>query len=272
MQCGKGQSVTAAEGTPIARFRLRILVADGDQDWLHVKGCEPRLLASFGSKRTAEWPNVPTLNELGYETVSDSPSDLGGPAGIDPAVVQVLHDAFREALDDAEVREMLERFDMPATYMDSEEYTRFARRSRESERTLIERLGLAGPFRASRRRRQAPHLDSSVSWPESRHVPRPHVRGRQSALRLRSVAMHARPRRPRKCAGHSPEARTVGMRVHEQLGLLRVPDLEHVFERVHLVGIEPVADQGLLLRCSLGRFNPLAKRRCLDRDAFDLTC
>lgn len=59
-------------------------------------------------------------------------------------MVKVLHDAFRKALDDAKVREMLERFDMPAICMNSDEYARFARRRRESERALVGRLGLAG--------------------------------------------------------------------------------------------------------------------------------
>ena len=122
-----------------------IMAASDSTGWApHVEAGKLRLLATYGSKRTTKWPNVPTLNELGYETVSDSPFGLAGPAGMDPAAVKVLHDAFRKALDDAKVREMLERFDMPAIYMNSEEYTRFARRSWESERALIERLGLAG--------------------------------------------------------------------------------------------------------------------------------
>ncbi len=87
---------------------------------------------------------MPTVKESGWDTITESPFGIGGPKNMDPAVVKVLHDAFRKALDDAKVREMLERFDMPAIYMNSEEYTRFARRSWESERALIERLGLAG--------------------------------------------------------------------------------------------------------------------------------
>ncbi|MFP5397730.1 MAG: Bug family tripartite tricarboxylate transporter substrate binding protein [Gammaproteobacteria bacterium] len=122
-----------------------IMAASDSTGWApHVAAGKLRLLATYGSKRTTKWPGVPTLNELGYETVSDSPFGLGGPAGLDPAVVKVLHDAFRKALDDAKVREMLERFDMPAIYMNSDEYARFARRSWESERALIGRLGLAG--------------------------------------------------------------------------------------------------------------------------------
>ncbi|MEY3771409.1 MAG: hypothetical protein RJA08_1055, partial [Pseudomonadota bacterium] len=37
----------------------------------HVEAGTCRLLATYGSKRTKRWPNTPTLNELGYDTVSD---------------------------------------------------------------------------------------------------------------------------------------------------------------------------------------------------------
>jgi len=60
----------------------------------HVDAGTMRLLATYGSKRTRRWPNVPTLNELGFETLADSPFGIGGPKGMDPAVTRRLHDAF----------------------------------------------------------------------------------------------------------------------------------------------------------------------------------
>ncbi len=47
----------------------------------HVESGKLRLLVTYGSKRTKKWPDVPTLAELGYETVSDSPFGIGGPRG-----------------------------------------------------------------------------------------------------------------------------------------------------------------------------------------------
>ena len=62
---------------------------------------------------------------------------------MDPKVVNILHDAFRKAMDDPKVQEMLERFDQPAIYMNSEDYTKFARKTFAEEKSLIERLGMA---------------------------------------------------------------------------------------------------------------------------------
>ncbi len=109
----------------------------------HVDAGKARLLATYGSKRTKRWPQAPTLLDAGYNTVSDSPFGFGGPKGMDPKVVKILHDAFRKAMDDPKVLAMLEKFDQPAIYMSGEEYARFAKKTMEEEKALIERLGLA---------------------------------------------------------------------------------------------------------------------------------
>jgi tripartite-type tricarboxylate transporter receptor subunit TctC len=101
-----------------------------------------RLLATYGSKRTKRWPNVPTLDELGYKTVSDSPFGVCGPRDMDPAVVKVLHDAFKRTLDDPAVVAALEKFDQPVIYMDTATYTRWSRETFVAERATMERLGL----------------------------------------------------------------------------------------------------------------------------------
>ena len=109
----------------------------------HVDAGTLRLLATYGSKRTKRWPQVPTLNELGYDTVSDSPFGIGGPKNMDPALVQRLHDAFKKTLEDPAVLATFEKYDQPVIYMNTADYTRFARDSFLKEKALIERLGLA---------------------------------------------------------------------------------------------------------------------------------
>ena len=109
----------------------------------HVDAGKARLLATYGSKRTKRWPQVPTLLDAGYHTVSDSPYGFGGPKGMDPKVVKILHDAFRKAMDDPKVLAMLEKFDQPVIYMNGEDYTKYAKKTMEEEKGLIERLGMA---------------------------------------------------------------------------------------------------------------------------------
>jgi tripartite-type tricarboxylate transporter receptor subunit TctC len=109
----------------------------------HVESGKLRLLATYGSKRTKRWPNIPTLDELGYKTVSDSPFGVGGPKGMDPAVTKTIHDAFKKTLDDPAVMASFDKFDQSVIYMDTATYTKFAHESFQAEKALIERLGMA---------------------------------------------------------------------------------------------------------------------------------
>ena len=108
----------------------------------HVEAGTMRLLATYGSKRTKRWPKVPTLNELGYDTVSDSPFGIAGPRGMDPKVVRKLQDAFKKTLSDPAVLAAFEKYDQPVIYMGTEEYTNFILANYVKEKRTIERLGL----------------------------------------------------------------------------------------------------------------------------------
>ncbi|WP_436024757.1 Bug family tripartite tricarboxylate transporter substrate binding protein [Rhizobacter sp. LjRoot28] len=102
-----------------------------------------RLLVTFGEKRTKRWPQVPTAKDLGYNVVSTSPYGLVGPKGMDPAVVKVLHDAFKKALDDPKHAEVLAQLNQEIWYRNGEDYARWARETYVKDKRLIERLGLA---------------------------------------------------------------------------------------------------------------------------------
>ncbi len=121
-----------------------VMAASDATGWApHVESGKLRLIATYGSKRTKRWPNVPTLTELGYRTVSDSPFGVCGPKGLDPAVTRTLHDAFRKTLEDPAVLATFEKFDQSVIYMDTEQYTKWARETFEAERATMQRLGLA---------------------------------------------------------------------------------------------------------------------------------
>ena len=62
---------------------------------------------------------------------------------MDPAIVKTLHDGFRKTLDDPAVLATFDKYDQSVIYMNTEAYTKFARDSFASEKSTIERLGLA---------------------------------------------------------------------------------------------------------------------------------
>jgi tripartite-type tricarboxylate transporter receptor subunit TctC len=102
-----------------------------------------RLLVTFGAQRTRRWPQVPTLKELGHGIVAESPYGLAGPAGLPPAVVRVLHDAFKAAMHDPLHVAELAKYDQQLAYLGPEDYGRSMKATFEAERRLVERLGLA---------------------------------------------------------------------------------------------------------------------------------
>ncbi len=102
-----------------------------------------RLLVTFGEHRTKRWPQVPTLKDLGHPIVAMSPYGLAGPAGLTPPVVQVLHQAFRAAMNDPAFVAELARYDQEPAYLPPDEYGHALRVAYEHERRVVDRLGLA---------------------------------------------------------------------------------------------------------------------------------
>jgi tripartite-type tricarboxylate transporter receptor subunit TctC len=109
----------------------------------YVKTGRLRLLATLGRVRNKAFPDVPTVKESGWDTITESPFGIGGPKNMDPAVVRILHDAFKKTLEDPKVLETLDKFYQPVIYMNTAEYTAYAERTFNTEKATIERLGLA---------------------------------------------------------------------------------------------------------------------------------
>ena len=101
-----------------------------------------RTLVTWGEQRAPRHPNAPTLKELGYGIVTNSPYGITGPKGMDPAIVRILQDAFKSALDDPTYLKTLDRLGHERVYMSSEDYLKWARENYENERRIVERLGL----------------------------------------------------------------------------------------------------------------------------------
>lgn len=104
-----------------------------------------RVLNTWGTKRLAKFPDAPTLRELGYDIVQNSPFGIGAPRGTPPEVVKKLHDAFKTAMEDPSYVAALAKYDMLPDYKGSADYTRFAQDTVAREKVLIDKLGLAKP-------------------------------------------------------------------------------------------------------------------------------
>lgn len=104
-----------------------------------------RALNVWTRERSRRLPEVPTLLELGFQDmVITSPYGLVGPAGMDPEIVEKLHQGFRTALRDPAHLATLERLDMPVEYLGPADYGAFIQRTVNEEEARVTRLGLRG--------------------------------------------------------------------------------------------------------------------------------
>jgi tripartite-type tricarboxylate transporter receptor subunit TctC len=91
----------------------------------HVKAGKLRPLASWGPKRHEGYPEVPTFKELGYDIEYLIWAGMFVPKATSPAVIKVLRDAARKAVEDNEFKAMMAKVNSPVYYLDAPEFTKF---------------------------------------------------------------------------------------------------------------------------------------------------
>lgn len=116
--------------------------ADGSAWGPMVNNGKLHLLVTFGPTRTANWPTVPALTEIGINIVSIAPYGLAGPKDMDPKIVKVLHDAFSKGTMEPSYLAVLKRLDQEPYYLSSQDYRAFAAQQMIEQRRVVEKLDL----------------------------------------------------------------------------------------------------------------------------------
>jgi tripartite-type tricarboxylate transporter receptor subunit TctC len=117
------------------------LVADASGWAPLVNAGQLRLLVIWSDKRSRSWPNVPTLKETGIAMVANSPFGIGGPKGMDPKVVKILHDAFKKGSEEPAYLDTLAKLDQEPFYLNTADYRAFAERTFAEQKQLMGALG-----------------------------------------------------------------------------------------------------------------------------------
>ncbi|MFH1034661.1 MAG: tripartite tricarboxylate transporter substrate binding protein [Pseudomonadota bacterium] len=120
-----------------------VMVGAETSGWApQVESGDLRLLAIWTEERSKNWPEVPTLKELGYDIVAYSPFGIAGPKDMDPKVVAILHDAFKKAMDEPAFKKILADYYMVPFYKNSKDYAEYAKELFLEEKENAEVLGL----------------------------------------------------------------------------------------------------------------------------------
>jgi len=120
-------------------------LADASQWSPFVDNGQCRILAMATEQRIPKYKDVPTLIERGVNVVGQSPYGLVGPKGLPPEIVEAIHLAFKQAMADPRVQELLDKYIQAAWYKNPAEYRAFAEKYFQDVKPLLVKAGLSKP-------------------------------------------------------------------------------------------------------------------------------
>lgn len=115
----------------------------GATEWLpQVRSGEFKLIAMLTGEPMEEFPDVPTLKDLGYDMEAPSILGIAGPKGIPDDVRDRLDDAIAKAAESEELKAIFDKIAMKLTYRDSEAFEQNVRENYEVQGEIIREAGL----------------------------------------------------------------------------------------------------------------------------------
>ena len=107
----------------------------------HVRAGKVRVLASWGDKRLASLPDVPTMTESGYPVVFTQWTAMFVPAGTPDAAIAKLREAARAAAADPKFVAAMATVETPIQYLDAPELQRFWDADNQKLGEAVRRIG-----------------------------------------------------------------------------------------------------------------------------------
>jgi tripartite-type tricarboxylate transporter receptor subunit TctC len=111
-----------------------------------VKAEKLRALAILDQKRLDDFPEIPTLGELGYDFLNEYITDvgffIGAPKGTPPAVLEKLDDVFHKGMQDPIFVQTLKNMQLRPFYRGHKELPAFLKKMSDEFGRLVKELDL----------------------------------------------------------------------------------------------------------------------------------
>jgi tripartite-type tricarboxylate transporter receptor subunit TctC len=133
---GGGPAMKAALGNEVMFTIQGPSVADP-----HVRSGRFRLLGSWGGKRIASLPDVPTMKEQGYDAEFYIWCALFAPAGVPPEVATRLRQVSRQVVQDPDFKRAMEGMHTPIDYREGAEFQTFLDADSQRLAAVIRKMG-----------------------------------------------------------------------------------------------------------------------------------
>ena len=91
----------------------------------HIKSGAVRVLATLEDKRMRDFPDVPTIKELGYNFVAEIAWVVAAPKATPAPIVKTLEDAFQKGTGDPKFIQTMTSMQMPIVYLNSNDTKKF---------------------------------------------------------------------------------------------------------------------------------------------------
>lgn len=95
-----------------------------------------------GTEKSPIFPDLPTLKEEGYNIIGDLHHGILAPKGVEQTKVDILHAAFKKALEDPKVIEQLENMGYEISYANPEKYQQTISETFDHYGEVLEKAGL----------------------------------------------------------------------------------------------------------------------------------
>lgn len=112
-------------------------------EWVSaVKEGRLRLLAVYTETRLSEFPDVPTLMEMGYGITAPSMLGIVGPKGLNQTIVERLHKAFKKAMNDEQFLKVSQNFGLKVFYKSPGDFGKFIAEMNKTWAPIIRQAGM----------------------------------------------------------------------------------------------------------------------------------
>jgi tripartite-type tricarboxylate transporter receptor subunit TctC len=107
-----------------------------------LEGRKIRILATFNEKRMANFPDVPTVEELGYNVTVKKFRGVAGPKGLPPAITKIWDDAAQKILADPEFKKTYGVESLIPNFMSHDQYGPFITKFAGDTATFLKSTGV----------------------------------------------------------------------------------------------------------------------------------
>jgi len=111
----------------------------------HLQAGKVKAFATWGANRLAQFPDIPTFKEQGYDVEYYLWAGLFAQRNVPAGVFKTLRDAVRQAVQDPDVKKGFEKVRTPIAYQDAGEFKAWWDKDAERLAKVVQRMGKPEP-------------------------------------------------------------------------------------------------------------------------------